>query len=139
MGPLRGYRVIEFAGLGPGPFCGMMLADMGAEVLRIERTQAPADVANIKLSSTHNVLHRGRRSIALDLKQPEAFATVREAANLLRGRSIGCLPVFDGDQLAGIVTTSDLLELIGRGVERPVAESTRWTLGRRPSRAAKRR
>ena len=41
--------------------------------------------------------------------------TVREAANLMRGHSIGCLPVFDGDQLAGIVTTTDLLELIGRG------------------------
>jgi acetoin utilization protein AcuB len=65
--------------------------------------------------------------------------TVREAANLLRGRSIGCLPVLDGDRLAGIVTTSDLLELIGRGVEKPVAESKPWTVGRRPDRAAKRR
>jgi CBS domain-containing protein len=65
--------------------------------------------------------------------------TVREAANLLRGRSIGCLPVYDGDQLAGIVTTTDLLELIGRGVERPVGESRKWTVGRHPSRAPKRR
>jgi len=65
--------------------------------------------------------------------------TVREAANLLRGRSIGCLPVLEDDRLVGIVTTSDLLELIGRGVERPVAESTRWTLGRRHPRALPRR
>jgi acetoin utilization protein AcuB len=65
--------------------------------------------------------------------------TVREAANLLRGRSIGCLPVYDGDRLAGMVTTTDLLELIGRGIQRPVAESTAWTVGRRPDRATKRR
>jgi acetoin utilization protein AcuB len=64
--------------------------------------------------------------------------TVREAANLLRGNMIGCLPVFEADQLVGIVTITDLLELLGRGAERPVAESTRWTLGSRPSRAAKR-
>jgi CBS domain-containing protein len=57
--------------------------------------------------------------------------TVREAANLLRGRGVGCLPVLDGDTLVGIVTVADLLELIGRGVERPVAESKRWTLRRR--------
>ena len=57
--------------------------------------------------------------------------TVREAANKLRGRSIGCLPVVDRGRLTGIVTVSDLLELIGRGVERPIAKSTRWTLARR--------
>jgi acetoin utilization protein AcuB len=57
--------------------------------------------------------------------------TVREAANLLRGRGVGCLPVLDGDTLVGIVTVADLLDLIGRGVERPVAESKRWTLRRR--------
>jgi acetoin utilization protein AcuB len=60
--------------------------------------------------------------------------TVRQAANLLRGRSIGCLPIFDGEALVGIVTTTDLLSLIGQGVERPVARSTRWTLGRRQPR-----
>lgn len=57
--------------------------------------------------------------------------TVREAANLLRGHHIGCLPVLDGERIVGMVTVSDLLELIGRGVERPVAESKRWTLRRR--------
>lgn len=64
--------------------------------------------------------------------------TVREAANLLRGRSIGCLPVFDGDRLVGIVTTTDLLELIGRGMQKPIEESTAWTTGRRPSRDTRR-
>jgi acetoin utilization protein AcuB len=58
--------------------------------------------------------------------------TVREAANLLRGRVIGCLPVLDGEgRLVGIVTTSDLLDLLGRGTERPVAKAQRRTLGRR--------
>ena len=54
--------------------------------------------------------------------------TVRQAANLLRGRSIGCLPVLEGTRLVGMVTVSDLLELLGKGAERPVPTSTRWTL-----------
>jgi len=65
------------------------------------------------------------------LVQARPETTVREAANLLRGNTVGCLPVFDGEGLVGIVTVADLLELIGRGVERPIAESTRWTLRRR--------
>jgi len=55
-------------------------------------------------------------------------ATVREAANLLRGRTVGCLPIVDAGKVVGIVTISDLLDLIGRGVERPIERSTRWTL-----------
>ncbi len=69
MGPLSGYRIIELAGIGPGPFCGMMLSDMGAEVIRVDRTggspKAPKDV-----------LQRNRKSIAVDLKSPEGVATV---------------------------------------------------------------
>lgn len=61
--------------------------------------------------------------------------TVRKAANLLRGRSIGCLPVMEDGDLVGIVTTTDLLERIGRGVERPVSRGKRWILkGRGPRR-----
>jgi len=55
-------------------------------------------------------------------------STIKQAANLLRGRSVGCLPVFDGGKLVGIVTVSDLLELLGRGVERPVATTRRWVM-----------
>jgi len=62
--------------------------------------------------------------------------TVRQAANLMRGRGIGCLAVVDGDRPVGILTTADLLELIGRGVERPIERSTRWTLRRRGARDA---
>ena len=66
MGPLTGIRVIEMAGIGPGPFCAMMLSDMGAEVIRIDRLN--------QKGSGHraNVLNRGRKSVALDLKSPQA-------------------------------------------------------------------
>jgi len=61
--------------------------------------------------------------------------TVRKAANLLRGRSIGCLPVVEEGDLVGIVTTTDLLERIGRGAERPISRGKRWILkGRGPRR-----
>ena len=62
--------------------------------------------------------------------------TIRQAANLLRGHVIGCLVVMDGKKPAGIVTTTDLLELIGRGVERPIERSTRWTLRARGNQQA---
>ena len=66
-----------------------------------------------------------------------AETTVRRAANLLRGRSIGCLPVMDGGRLVGIVTTTDLLERIGRGADGGAAKGKRWILkGRGPRRKA---
>ena len=57
--------------------------------------------------------------------------TVRQAANLLRGRFLGCLPVVNGRRLVGIVTIADLLELVGRGRERAVVQGKRWTLKHR--------
>ena len=60
-----------------------------------------------------------------DIVSATVGTTIREAANLLRGRSIGCLPVFDRNRLVGIVTTTDLLELLGRDVQKPLAESVR--------------
>ncbi|MEZ5281696.1 MAG: CaiB/BaiF CoA-transferase family protein [Acidimicrobiales bacterium] len=72
MGPLSGVRVVELQGIGPGPFCGMMLADMGAEVIRVDRS------ANAGVSRGIDVLARGRRSIAVDLKNPEGVETVLE-------------------------------------------------------------
>ncbi|BDG71789.1 CaiB/BaiF CoA transferase family protein [Roseomonas fluvialis] len=69
-GPLQGLRVVELAGIGPGPFCCMMLADLGAEVLRIDRPDGPPG------GHPADVLGRGRRSVALDLKRPEAIAAV---------------------------------------------------------------
>jgi len=72
-GPLDGYRIVEIAGIGPGPFAAMMLADMGAEVVRVERTQAVREGT----SGAHwDVLLRGRRNVALDLKHPDGAATL---------------------------------------------------------------
>ena len=73
-GPLTGYRIIEIAGIGPGPFAAMMLADMGAEVVRVERAQSVRGPAP---DTAHwDVLLRGRRNIALDLKHPDGVATL---------------------------------------------------------------
>ena len=66
-GPLAGVRVLELAGIGPGPFAAMMLADAGADVIRVER---PADVREHPPGPHPDVLLRGRRSIAVDLKHP---------------------------------------------------------------------
>jgi acetoin utilization protein AcuB len=63
--------------------------------------------------------------------------TVRDAANLLRGRAIGCLPIVDRGRAVGMVTISDLLELVGKGSVRPVGTSTRWTLKARGPRRAR--
>ena len=64
-GPLTGLKIVEFAGIGPGPFCGMLLSDLGADVVRVDRKGqgrgAPSDITS-----------RGRRSVALDLKKPES-------------------------------------------------------------------
>ena len=73
-GPLAGYRIIEIAGIGPGPFAAMMLADMGAEVIRVERVQAVRSPA--PEAPRLDALARGRRSIAIDLKQPEGVETL---------------------------------------------------------------
>ncbi len=70
MGPLEGVRVIEMAGIGPAPFCAMMLADMGAQVIRIDRKGVPDTLITL------SVLKRGRRSAALDLKKPAGAAAV---------------------------------------------------------------
>jgi alpha-methylacyl-CoA racemase len=86
-GPLSGYRIIELAGIGPGPFAAMMLADMGAEVVRVERAAAVRGPAP---SNPHfDVLLRGRRNIAIDLKHPDGVAAlldlVASADGLIEG------------------------------------------------------
>jgi alpha-methylacyl-CoA racemase len=67
-GPLTGLKVVEFAGIGPGPFCGMLLSDLGADVARIDRIGARGGAPS-------DVTARGRRSVALDLKDPAAVET----------------------------------------------------------------
>jgi crotonobetainyl-CoA:carnitine CoA-transferase CaiB-like acyl-CoA transferase len=74
MGVLDGVRIVEIAGIGPGPFCGMLLADMGAEVILVERTGTKgADLLDL---GKHAIVNRGKQSIALDLKDPDAIEAV---------------------------------------------------------------
>ncbi len=68
MGPLSGLRVVELASIGPGPMCAMLLADLGAEVLRIDRTEASG--LGVPMETRFDVAGRNRRSLALDIKQP---------------------------------------------------------------------
>lgn len=83
-GPLAGLRIVELAGIGPGPFAAMMLADMGATVIRVERAQAVRGPAP---ETPHwDILLRGRRNVAIDLKQPggvETFLRLVEGADAL--------------------------------------------------------
>ena len=78
MGPLTGLRVIEMAGLGPGPFVGMLLSDMGADVIRIDRKAAVGAGDAFERVKDASFNDRGRRSLALDLKRPESIATLLE-------------------------------------------------------------
>ncbi|MCP2322550.1 alpha-methylacyl-CoA racemase [Hamadaea flava] len=83
-GPLAGVRVVELAGLGPGPFCAMHLADLGADVVRIDRSTPSSPV-----DPDHDLLNRGKRSIALDLKDPRdldvALQLIAKADLLVEG------------------------------------------------------
>ena len=69
MGPLKGVKIVEIAGIGPGPFCAMMLADMGAKIIRVDRQGKSA-------SDAQHLLNRGRRSVAVNLKHPEGVELV---------------------------------------------------------------
>jgi len=70
MGPLKGLKIIEMAGIGPGPFCGMVLADLGAKIIRVDRASA------IGTGSKQDASNRGKKSIAVDLKSEEGVEVV---------------------------------------------------------------
>jgi CBS domain-containing protein len=134
----------------------MRLAEiMTTEVERVRRGDSPQRAsALMQMRNIHHlVVVDDHRVVGLlsadDLRRPDSFSArtveplmtrrivsappdlpVRKAANLLRGSSVGALPVLDRGKLVGIVTVSDLLDLLGRGVERP-AKSRRWTLRNR--------
>src|SRR6266404_5794030 len=77
MGPLEGIRIVELAGIGPGPFCAMLLSDMGAEIIRVDRAaMVGLDTDRDGNDSRFNLLSRGRRNIAVDLKNPAAVDAV---------------------------------------------------------------
>jgi alpha-methylacyl-CoA racemase len=91
MGPLQGIRIIEFAGIGPGPFCGMVLADLGADVLVVDRKVPNANTRDVSFFNLGRfaLLNRGKRAVALDLKQPAgvdaALRLVAAADALIEG------------------------------------------------------
>ena len=114
MGPLKGIRVVEFAGLGPAPFCGMMLADMGAEVVRIDRKGKSASAA--LFDPDKDILNRGRRAIALDLKHPEGLATA--------------LQLIDGAEALIEGFRPGVMERLGLGPDVCLARNPRLVFGR---------
>jgi alpha-methylacyl-CoA racemase len=86
MGPLKGFKIIEVSGIGPGPFCGMLLADLGAEVIRIDRSSTA-----LPISSSHefDITGRNKKSICLNLKNPKSkdvfFKLIKESDALIEG------------------------------------------------------
>src|SRR5713101_1348366 len=74
MGPLSGFKIVEIAGIGPAPMCAMLLADLGATVLRVERMR-PSGLGIAK-PARFEILNRSRRAIAVDLKTPQGVALV---------------------------------------------------------------
>ena len=70
MGPLKGFKIIEMAGIGPGPFCRMILADLGAEIIRVDRASAAGT------GSREEPANRGKKSIAVDLKSEDGVEVV---------------------------------------------------------------
>ena len=116
-GPLAGTRVIEMAGLGPGPFAAMFLADLGADVVRIDR---PAPVAADEAFARSLVLHRGRRSIALNLKS----ASDRDTALLLIERADALLEGYRPGVMERLGLGPD--ECLGRNGRLVYARLTGW-------------
>jgi alpha-methylacyl-CoA racemase len=110
--PLHGIRVVEFAGIGPGPFAGMMLADHGAEVIRIDR---PSKGGGIGIDSKDPLL-RSRKSIGMDLKSPDAIAAVRK---IVRGADA----IIEGFR-------PGVMERLGLGPDVLLAENSRLVYGR---------
>ena len=117
MGPLEGVRVVELAGIGPGPFCAMLLADMGAEVIRVDRAaMVGRDTDRDGNDARFNLLARGRRNIAIDLKNPAGVAAtlrlVDRADALIEGFRPG------------------VMERLGLGPETCLARNPRLVYGR---------
>ena len=125
MGPLKGFRVIEMAGIGPAPFCGMMLADMGAEVIRVDRREK-ADLG-LDRAPAFEVMNRGRSSIAVDIKKPEAVEIVKrlvkDADALIEGFRPGVMERLGLGPDALIKTNPRLVfgRMTGFGQEGPMA------------------
>jgi alpha-methylacyl-CoA racemase len=114
-GPLDGLKVVEFAGIGPGPFCGMLLSDLGADVVRIDR-KVPNGGGTGITGSPEAVTERGRRSVALDLKRPEAIET--------------CLKLMESADATFEGFRPGVMERLGLGPDVALARNPRLVYGR---------
>ena len=114
MGPLAGFRIVELAGIGPGPMCAMMLSDMGADVVRVDRV---ADSGlGMKRDPRYDLLNRGRRSVAVDMKTEAG----REAVLRLAGAADGLIEGF----------RPGVTERLGIGPDECLARNPRLVYGR---------
>jgi len=120
-GPLAGLRVVELAGIGPGPFCGMLFSDLGADVVRVDRASDAR-----RSEPQPSVLGRGRRSVAIDLKRDDGLATLMRLVEgrLVYGRMTGWGQTGPWSKMAGhdinYIALSGALGAIGRAGEAPV-------------------
>ena len=114
-GPLAGYRIIEIAGIGPGPFCAMLLADMGADVVRVDRAERASGDSSTP-PPYYDVMGRGRRSIAVDLKNPDGVETVLKLVETADGLIEGFRP--------------GVMERLGIGPEQCHARNPKLVFGR---------
>ena len=112
-GALDGVRIIEIAGIGPAPFAGMMLADHGAEVIRVERPSGPSDITG-RLSK--DILARNRRFVSLDLKTETGITALRDLAKSADGLIEGFRP--------------GVMERLGVGPDVLLADNPRLVIGR---------
>jgi acetyl-CoA hydrolase len=112
-GPLTGLRVLEVSGIGPGPFCGMLLADLGADVVVVQRVHP--DPGSVDLGECA-IVNRGKRSIAIDLKTPHGVGTVLDLV-------AGCDALIDGMR-------PGVMERLGLGPERCLQRNPRLVYGR---------
>ncbi|MES2097833.1 MAG: CaiB/BaiF CoA-transferase family protein [Pseudomonadota bacterium] len=115
-GPLHGIRIVELAGIGPGPFCGMMLADHGAEVIRVDRRAPGGDPDGPVARNTRDPLLRSRTNMALDLKSPDDIAKLRELLKTADGMIEGFRP--------------GVIERLGIGPDVLLADNPRLVIGR---------
>ena len=114
MGPLKGYRIIEIAGIGPGQFCGMLLADMGARLIRIDNP-AGGD-RGVAMPAKYNLMNRSRPVIGVDLKDPEG-------ADLVLRLCAGADALFEGFR-------PGVMERLGLGPDDCMARNPRLVYGR---------
>ena len=127
-GPLTGLKVLEVGGIGPGPFCAMLLADMGAEVVRIDRLE-PSDGGS-PVDRRYNLLLRGRRSVGMDLKKPQAIEAVKrligKADILIEGFRPGVMERLGLDPEVCLTLNPRLVygRMTGWGQSGPLAQAT---------------